>query len=281
MMMNLEFLPNEILFNIFDYIDGVNLLRAFYGLNSHFDSLLNSQFQNYHFKFNFISKGDFDMVCQKHLPSIADRVITLGLSDFDETPGQIDLFLVYIPSFSQFTHLRSLTVGFIRSYDTLLTIIDKCHDLCNLTDLNFCFCYLRDDNVDSQLLINDIWNLPKLVHCNFGIDFQKQQIFCTPTIISSTIKSVNISSKYTLKLNEINRLFEYTPCLECLSICTEHSINENYKLSSFPPLIELNISGSYLSDFLQMIVLLQHMPNLCRLKINLTSMGTYYSYVFV
>ncbi|CAF5028120.1 unnamed protein product, partial [Rotaria sp. Silwood1] len=79
--MNLELLPNEIFLDIFHYFDGTDLLRAFYRLNSRFNYLLYKQFRVYYFKFRSTSKRYFDMICQQHLPFIADRVITLHLSN--------------------------------------------------------------------------------------------------------------------------------------------------------------------------------------------------------
>jgi hypothetical protein len=66
------------------------------------------------------------MICQHHLPFIADRVIYLSLCDGNETPGQINLFFSYIPSIDQFTHLQSLKLlngliyntGNVRHYQT-------------------------------------------------------------------------------------------------------------------------------------------------------------------
>jgi hypothetical protein len=96
--MYLELLPNKILFDLFDYFNGTDLLHAFYGLNSRYDFLLYKQFRPYRFNFESISKRNFDLICQQHLPFIADRVISIQLSNY-ETVGQYDLFFSYIPSF--------------------------------------------------------------------------------------------------------------------------------------------------------------------------------------
>ncbi len=94
--MKLEVLSNEILLDLFNYFNGINLLHVFYGLNYHFNFLLYQQYWNYHFQLNFVSKSNFDMICQEHFPYIAERIIALSLSDSDYTSGQINLFLSYI-----------------------------------------------------------------------------------------------------------------------------------------------------------------------------------------
>jgi hypothetical protein len=95
-VMNLELLPNEILLDVFDYLNGIDLLRVFYGLNSRFNFLLCNQFRSYRFPFNSISKRNFDIICQQHLPFIADRIISMNLYDYKDTPDQINLFFSYI-----------------------------------------------------------------------------------------------------------------------------------------------------------------------------------------
>ncbi len=90
--MSLELLPDDILFEPFDYFNGIDLLRTFYGLNNYLNFLLYKQYRFYCFKFNSIPKSNFDMICQEHLPFITDRIISLSLSDDEDTPEQINLF---------------------------------------------------------------------------------------------------------------------------------------------------------------------------------------------
>ncbi len=130
--MNLELLPNEIFYS-------TKLLHAFYGLNSRFNLLLYKQFRFFRFRFHHISKRQFDLICQQHLPYITDQIIALELINDNETPNQIDLFCSYRRSFGQFTHLRTLTLSHLRSYEILLKILNECQHLCYLTDLIFRF----------------------------------------------------------------------------------------------------------------------------------------------
>ncbi|CAF1269535.1 unnamed protein product [Adineta steineri] len=79
--MNLELIPDEVLLNIFQYVHDFDLLRAFSNLSYRFNFLLHNQYRTYCFNFNYLSKRTFDMICQQHLTFIADRTITLTLSD--------------------------------------------------------------------------------------------------------------------------------------------------------------------------------------------------------
>ncbi|CAF3485671.1 unnamed protein product [Rotaria sp. Silwood1] len=117
--MNLESLANELLLGLFEYFSGVHLLQTFYDLNTRLNNLIFRHFQNDVLNFQSISKYDFDTVCQKYLPSITDRIITLRLSDDDDTPRQIDLFFTYGLSFNQFSHLQSLSIYHVYSLNSL------------------------------------------------------------------------------------------------------------------------------------------------------------------
>src|SRR5215467_8156849 len=111
--MKLESLPNETLLELFEFLKGVHLLCAFQGLNSRFDDLLVSHFQSNFLDFRWISKTDFDIVCQQQLPSFADRIGSLCLSNHDKTSQQTERFLSHNLTLGKFTHLLSLTLGYI------------------------------------------------------------------------------------------------------------------------------------------------------------------------
>ena len=122
-------MPNEILLDLFDYLDDIDLFRGFYGLNSRFDYLIHDQGRAYRLKFRSVSRCTFDMICQEHLSLIADRVFALCLADGKEAPEQINRFCSYLPSFSPLIQLRSLTIVNVRSRDTMFQITQKCHEL--------------------------------------------------------------------------------------------------------------------------------------------------------
>ncbi|CAF0863800.1 unnamed protein product [Rotaria sordida] len=265
--MKFELLPNEILLDLFDYFNGVDLLRGFYDLNTRFNFLLYNQFRNYRFKFDSVSKHNFDMICQQHLSFIANRVITISLTDDDNTPEQINLFLSYIKSFNKFIQLRSLSLYYVRSYETLMKILDQCHHLCYLTHLNISDCYFRANQVNFQLFVNSIWSLPKLIHCNFAVETEEQKLFFTPTKISLSLQNISIGIN-ELKLNQINQLFKSTPHLKYLYVSLDFSSYGDYKPFILSTLIHLKVSMFNIVESL-LIKLFQSTPNLCRLSVDL------------
>lgn len=269
-MMDLERLPNEILLDIFGYFPGSDLLRIFYGLNFRFNQLLHDRFQYCSFQFNAVSKRDFDIICQQHLPNMAYYIPVLHLSDHEQTPIELELFLRYNPSFDRFIQLQSLSLSNIRSYKILRKILNQCDQLPNLTHLDFFHCFIQEDQGDFQWIINHIWSLPKLIHCTIDIITRGHGLFRTPTEISSTLQYLSIE-KMPIKLNQINQLFEYTPNLNCLSMSVLSFVDNDYTPILLPTLIDLSISSPSSSNASNMVNLLQNTPNLRRLNISLST----------
>jgi hypothetical protein len=265
--MNLERLPNEILLELFKYFNGTDLIDAFYDLNSRFNILLYNEVRFYRFKFYTISKRKFDMICQQHLPFVADRVISLHLYDAQNTPEQINSFFSHIPSLRQFPRLRSLSIIDIHSHKTLLKFVEECEYLCNLTHLNFYFYPLPIDNSIVQLIVDNIWSLPKLTYCDVKICTETSTLFCLPTKTSATLECVKVQG-CNFQWNQLNRLYEYTPRLKRLSINIKSTIHDHYIPCHLSTLIYLKIH--YDGTTSEMISLLQNTPNLCHLNVELS-----------
>ena len=186
------------------------LIRDFYGLNYRFNSLIYSHLRNYHLDFRSIYKKDFDFICQEYLPSIIDRIQSLHLSDSDDTPKQFNIFILLIPSFHQFIQLQSLSLSNIRYTYLINKILNQ---LPNLTHLNISACFLNFDLDNNIHLINNIWNLPKLIYCKLDNVICYEILLSAPTIISYSIQYLIIDNN-TCNVCEFVRLFEYTPNLQ-------------------------------------------------------------------
>jgi hypothetical protein len=98
-----ERLPNELLIEIFTYLNGVDTVYAFSQLNTRFQSLLINYVNVFDFK--SISKAKFDYVIKHH---DIHQWQSLRLSDDDETPGQIKHFCQRYPLLQCISQLRSL-----------------------------------------------------------------------------------------------------------------------------------------------------------------------------
>ncbi|CAF1446315.1 unnamed protein product [Adineta steineri] len=267
--MNFNLLPNEILLTFFDYLNGNDLLHTFYGLNARINALLYNQYRRYYVDFSLLSKRSFDLICQQHIPLIAHHILVLHLSDSESTPGQISLFFSYRPSLRQFTHLRLLSFTHLRSKEILLNVAIELPHLVQLTHLKFKSCSISDyDETDFELLMNNIWSLPNLIHFYLYIHKESGQLFIIPSKISSSLKYLSINTE-KLNWNLINQLFQCTPYLkyfhgnvDCLKD------GGDYITSSFSSLTNLKISiiASHPSTI---ISFLRNIPNLLHLNIGI------------
>ncbi|CAF4979600.1 unnamed protein product, partial [Rotaria sp. Silwood1] len=89
-------LPNELFLEVFEYLNGVDIIYAFSQLNNRFQHLLINYVHT--FDFTSITKAKFDYVTQHH---DIHRWKSLRLSEDEQTPGQIRLFAQLFP-FSQY-----------------------------------------------------------------------------------------------------------------------------------------------------------------------------------
>ncbi len=113
--MKLELLPNELFFDLFEYFQILHIFQIFFQLNLRFHTLVLQYCRKCHLDFQSISKTDFDLICTTYLPSFADRIQSLHLSDNDQTPEQINLFLSYGFQLDHFLHLQTLTLSHLHS----------------------------------------------------------------------------------------------------------------------------------------------------------------------
>ena len=251
-----ELFPNEIFLELFDYLDGTDLFQGFYGLNNRFNNLLYDHYRTFRFNFHSISKRSFHTICYQHLPRIADRVISLSFSNLHEFPEQMYLFFSYIPSIDLFTHLQSLSLTDINQYELVETILEQCRHLNHLTHLKCQFDIFSDHS--------HLWSLSKLVHCEMSF-LSLGQIRLHLTNQSISLKRLSLNNSF-VDLYQLNQLFDCTPHLKDLQVSL-HEHDLEYRSTSHPSLIRLNIFVLEFVDSSRILLLLQTMSNLQSLTI--------------
>ncbi|CAF2819952.1 unnamed protein product, partial [Rotaria sp. Silwood2] len=172
----LDVLPTELFYIIFDYFSGHEILTIFSNVTPYINKILLS-YSNYQVNFKSILKFDFDCVCQQIRP---DQIVSLTLSDADDTAYQSELFLSHF-QIESFTRLRSLTLHNVETKSLLIILQQICKlnrnfrlslENCDIKPLAsiqipFQLRYLKfgDSHLES---INDIeyvlLNLPHLKH---------------------------------------------------------------------------------------------------------------------
>ncbi|CAF3400241.1 unnamed protein product [Rotaria sp. Silwood2] len=101
----IEQLSNELFLEIFDYLNGVEIVYAFSQLNNRFQHLLIKYVNTFDFK--SINKVKFDYVTQHH--DIC-QWRSLRLSEDNQTPGQVRLFCQLFPPAQYISQLQSLSI---------------------------------------------------------------------------------------------------------------------------------------------------------------------------
>jgi hypothetical protein len=260
----LESLPNELLIELFEFLDAVELFQAFYNLNSRFNTLILTHTRAYRIGFSTVFKNQYNHFYRRHLPSIIDRVISFRLADNnDKRSTRTLLFLSYDLHFNQFTHLRSLALCYINCDTTLRNLLNDCRDIPLLIYLKIFLC--DSSYMSSTLFSNSIWRFPKLTHFRL----KTRRDFFMPTIVSSSLEYLSISCQ-NFGLSQVSGLFRQTPSLQRLH-APLNNLNDNRHLvlstlSSLTILKLSNVRSSY-----SMINVLRAVPNLTHLKID-----TYY-----
>jgi hypothetical protein len=115
---SLSTLPVELVYRIFGYLDTRTIVRSIRCVCKQLYKLVNT-YNQFDLDFKSILKIDFIFLCNYISP---ENVISLTLSDNDQTPGQIQYFLSLF-RLNQFSQLRSLTL--IEIDDCYLSIIVK------------------------------------------------------------------------------------------------------------------------------------------------------------
>ncbi|CAF3808035.1 unnamed protein product [Rotaria sordida] len=262
--MNLEFLPNELIFNLFEYLSILDLFQAFYGLNSRLNTLILAHCRKCRLDFESITKTNFDIICKNYLPYIIDRIISLRLSDDDNTPQQIDLFLSYNFHLQQFINLQIISLSNIHSSYILDKLISECSQLISLTHFTLIKCYISINRSNANRLYSKIWSLSKLNYCYLDISFTHASYFPMSTVISTSLKHLSIIN-ISCYLNELIHLFQSTPNLQYLSIEFMDYANEFELPLHILSITHLKLSFDSSLDILQ--YLLQNLPDLYNLTL--------------
>ncbi|CAF1173140.1 unnamed protein product [Rotaria sordida] len=264
--MKLERSINKILLDIFKYLKSIHLLQAFSNLNSRFNNLLIIHFRTHGLDLRSISKHEFDTLCQQNLPSIAKHITGLRLSDDDDTPNQINLFLSESSTLRQFVQLKKLSLYHISSYATIQKVVVQLRYLPLLTHFDLINCHLKFHQKTLHEILNRIWLLLELKHVHLDLNFVNANEFTTPTIRSKCIEYLIIENS-SLNSIQLIRLFRCTPQLRHLTIIIDQLSND----TEFPSKIESISSLKLVVDHLTngTITLLKNVPNLTSLTLQI------------
>ncbi|CAF1352916.1 unnamed protein product [Adineta steineri] len=267
MSMYLELLPNELLFNIFQYLSTPDVLRIFCQLNRRFDKLVDKHLYTCKYiDLQTTSKFNFDLIWEQYLSPLAGKITSLSLSNDVNTPDQVDQFYAHGFTLRHFPQLQSLALFHIHSKEIIDKIANDLPHLTTLTHLTF-----EKSIFNYQYMINIIWSLSNLVYFRFNTySGSEQQAFHTPRVTSSTIKSIH--GFFDERDTNIIALLRHTPQIRSLSL-TIHAC-------SFLTDLSTNITSITKLDLLftkpafsPLVDFLRRTPNLIYLKLDMVYNG--------
>ncbi|CAF1482220.1 unnamed protein product [Adineta steineri] len=210
--MRFEELPNEIIYEIFDYLSAIDLLRCFFNLNSRFNKLLDQQLNKSHLDFRRISKVNFDYICEKYISSLVDQITSIHLSDDNDTPRQIKLFLTHDNfKLRQFIHLKSISLSCVQSRQLLYQIMIECSYLPCLTHFSLDSRGIEMDENDAEYFVYYLSELSELIYCYLDISWEFEVNFKKFSPSLSCVQSRQLLYQIMIECS-------YLPCLTHFSL---------------------------------------------------------------
>jgi hypothetical protein len=266
---SIELLPNEILFECFKYLNGIDTFYSFDQLNSRFTQLIRSiplylDFQN-------MGKLLFDHFCTKILSNkkIRKNFYSLHLSNKSGSE-QIEPFLTLF-SYDEFPQLHSLVlIGVnaddVRKLELMLPLICPLHSF-TLSDTS-----VESEKLLSALPTSQLRNL-QLPMLSVNLQLMNQFLLLTNLTISkcSTFSICQLLSTITnlkyLKVEDVSRYYDHTKIYFMGGLYRQDPY-ENFAQDSsinLKHLIMIKFQGSY--DELETI--LKRTPNLTNLTFHI------------
>ena len=264
--MKFEDLSTEILLEVFQWLDYLDLFHAFSDLNARFNDLILIHYPTYHLDLcRLVKPKELHLICQEHLPRIVRQVISLKLSNADQTPHSLEFFVSYDLSFDQFYRLQSLSLDSIHSLSLLNEIFAQCQDLPYLTHVALRRCHFQERDHFAQLIVH-LWRLSKLSHCRIEHRLPYELNFSNDTTISSSLEYLFLEN-FQFNSQELANLFYCTPSLRSFHGTIEsHSDCLHWRLSYPSSIAAIQLSFRK-SSYALTSNLLSKLPNLTRLTL--------------
>jgi hypothetical protein len=201
-MTQFEDLSNELIYEIFDYLDDIFIYETFVTLNLRFQSLFSNSSLPLKINFPLTSKSIFQYRCKQFITRNIQRIISLNISKYF-----LDFF-----SINFFSSLESLTIHQIQS-DKISLIL---HQLTSLPHFSSLAIHSLDYFQDENAIYLSIFHLTKLKFCQLTFPSGGERV---PLPIStndySPIEYLILNGH--CRLDQLISILSYTPKLRHLS----------------------------------------------------------------
>jgi hypothetical protein len=217
----IENLSNELFYDIFDYLDGYDILNAFSNLNIRLKNLLD--YSSLLLKIKISSKSTLQIRCKLFIIPNRSRIISLNFAD----ESILDRFIVHCTINSSFQRLQSINLNSLPAYKCVVLLFD----LISLPRLSSLTCSLTSCFLDVSYIYRIIFRFQYLNYFKLSLpiiedleDFE-QVIFVAEKQQLSQIEYLIIDHCCTL--NDFLSIISFTPRLRRLTCQTLFETNEN------------------------------------------------------
>lgn len=225
-MTTFEDLPNEVLYELLDYLDISDSFEAFFHQNIRFQYLLIHNPLFLKIDLSYLSKSKFEECCTKIISKNLTRVLSLRFTN----PLTMDTFLSLISFNESFLHLESISFNEI-NFEKLESILIYLSILPRLYSLTI------NNNIeisDSSSIYSLIFRLPFLKSCIISPKFYGGSLLLKP--IKNSVSPIEyLSITRHCSLNQFLTFLSYTPNLHRLS---------NFTLSETTPITDDHFPGT-------------------------------------
>ncbi len=205
----MEDLSNELLYEIFEFLDYFHVYDAFFTLNIRFRNLLTHSNLPINIDLSSVSKSAWKRFNADIVETNMDRISTVRISD----PYMYDLVLLPIGKLWQFDRVETLVLDNIESecLEPLLTELSALSLLSSLAISTI-------DHVSNQNSIyQQIFGLPALKYCKLSfLRGSASQLLPIATDAYSPIEHLIIT--HSIDLHQLDGLLSYVPHLRRLSL---------------------------------------------------------------
>jgi hypothetical protein len=235
-----DLLPVELLYDVFKYFLAHDILFSFTNVSNHVDAVLLA-YSSYRLNFKSIDKANFDLICSQIRP---DQVLSLTLSDDDDTSGQSELFLSHF-RIEQFIHLQSLTL-FKIEINALKLIFSDFYKLKQLRSLSFQSKDIRSkypswiyDNTNMMTQLNQI--IPD-AYIQVLPQLNRLSLSHGATLTTMSLPHLHYLMLAESTVDELQMILTQTPELKSLNVCLDGDTSYIECLYPFSQLSRLTLT---------------------------------------
>ncbi|CAM4962822.1 unnamed protein product [Rotaria socialis] len=233
-----EDLSNELIYEIFNYLDSWEIYKIFVQLNIRFQYLFGSDIFRLKINLPSLAKRNFFLRCEKLVKPNINRIVSLSLSNHCAIDSFFDLFSIH-----SFIHLETLILNRVTSNTLLIQLLNS---LVLLPHLFTLYITSSTYHLDVNPILQCIFHLPKIKYCKLKCygDLEGTLLPCNhdKNYQCQTLEHLVIDGDFCF--NQLTPILTYTPRLTHLSCRVEWSFdfktNEPLPMPSYLTDINLN-----------------------------------------